>query len=128
MNRVEFGRLIASLRREHEDENDRPWNQERLAREANAVVGAEVLSKYIVSNIERGNRILDEETLLALAAALRLTSGERKEFFLAASGVDNERIALQRDEPEEVKRYTRMPGLGWKSPVRTPMTVIVTVW
>ena len=102
MNRVEFGRLIASLRREHEDENDRPWNQERLAREANAVVGAEVLSKYIVSNIERGNRILDEETLLALAAALRLTSGERKEFFLAASGVDNERIALQRDEPEEV--------------------------
>ena len=33
MNRLAFGRLIASLRKEHEDEEDNPWTQEKLAQE-----------------------------------------------------------------------------------------------
>ena len=42
MNRDDFGKLIASLRREHEDEEDIPWTQEKLAIEANQAIGAEV--------------------------------------------------------------------------------------
>ena len=106
MNRVDFGKLVASLRKEHEDEDGRPWSRQSLAQEANAAAGAELFSKDIISRIERGERILDQETLLALAAALQLTSGERKEFFLAASGVDNDRIARPENDPG---RFT----FGW---------------
>lgn len=102
MNRVDFGKLVASLRKEHDDEEDIPWTQERLAQEANLAAGAELFSEDIISSIERGKRALDAQTLLALATALQLTSGERKEFFLAASGIDNERIARQENDPEEV--------------------------
>jgi hypothetical protein len=102
MNLDDFGKLVASLRKEHEDEEDIPWTQGKLAEEANLAAGAEIFSADIISSIERGKRSLDEETLLALATALQLTSGERKEFFLAASGIDNERIARQDNDPEEV--------------------------
>lgn len=102
MNRVEFGRLIASLRKEHEDEHNAPWSQEMLAQKANSVLGAEVFYPSIISSIERGVRGLDERTLHALATALQLTSGERKEFFLAASGLDNEATARQDNTPEEI--------------------------
>ena len=102
MNRVDFGRLVASLRKEHDDEDGNPWSQATLAREANLAVGAEVFSENVIRKIERGRRVVDQQTLLALATALQLTSGERKEFFLAASGVDNESIALRDHDPEEI--------------------------
>ena len=102
MNRADFGKLMASLRREHEDEYDRPWSQEKLAQEANAALEAELFSERIVGNIERGERSLDSQTLLALASALQLTSGERKEFFLAASGIDSDKIPRQQNDPNEV--------------------------
>ena len=102
MNRVDFGRLISSLRKEHDDEEERPWSQERLAQEANAAAGVELFTIGIISSIERGERHLDQQTLVALAKALQLTTGERMEFFLAASGVGNERIAREESDPEEV--------------------------
>ena len=102
MNRKDFGKLITTLRREHGDEEDVPWTQHRLAQEANQVLGAEVFTEYMIGSIERGRRAVDEQTLLALATALQLTSGERKEFFLAASGIDNENIAREENDPEEV--------------------------
>jgi transcriptional regulator with XRE-family HTH domain len=74
MNRVDFGRLIASLRKEHEDEEGNPWSQDYLAQEANGAAGADLFSEDIIGRIERGKRSLDNETLLALAAALHLTS------------------------------------------------------
>jgi transcriptional regulator with XRE-family HTH domain len=102
MNRKDFGKLIASLRREHEDEEGLPWTQERLAHEANAAAGAQVYNEDIISRIERGKRTFDRNTLLALAAALLLTSDERKEFFLAASEIDVQEIASQELSAEEV--------------------------
>jgi transcriptional regulator with XRE-family HTH domain len=102
MNKVDFGKLIASLRKEHDDEAGVPWTQAKLAEEANLAAGADVFTEYIIGSIERGNRNLDEQTLLALAAALQLTSGERKEFFLAACGVENTSLARQDNDPEEV--------------------------
>ena len=102
MNRVDFGSLIANLRKEHEDEHNSHWSQDRLAQEANSALGAEVFYTDIISSIERGKRGLDTQTLHALSTALQLTSGERKEFFLAASGLDNELIARQANTPEEI--------------------------
>lgn len=102
MNRVDFGRLIASLRQEHEDADMVVWSQERLAEEANQVIGAEVFGKHVISKIERGKRLLDQQTLQTLATALRLTSGEQKEFFLAASGADEAMAARQGSSPQDI--------------------------
>ena len=117
MNRVDFGKLIASLRKEHDDESGVPWTQATLAHEANSSAGAEIFSEHIIGSIERGNRNLDEQALMALATALQLTSGERKEFFLAASGVENTNLARQDNDPEEVlsqlmsrMEYIRVPS------------------
>ena len=80
----EFGRLVKALRIEHEDiERGGRWSQERLAQEAN-------LTKALVGNIERGKVAkISANVLMRLANALHLTSGERKEFFAAASGIPN---------------------------------------
>lgn len=102
MNRVEFGNLIASLRKEHDDESGLRWTQARLAEEANSAAGTELFTEQIVGTIERGRRSLEENVLVALATALQLTSGERKEFFLAASGVENGRLAREDNDPGEV--------------------------
>ena len=117
MRQVDFGRLIASLRKEHEDEDGYPWSQAVLAQQFNLVLGAEVFNEHIVGKIERGQRGLDREELVALATALQLTSGERKEFFLAASGIDNESIARQDNDPGEVlmqlvdrMKHVRLPA------------------
>jgi len=76
MDRQEFGALIAALREEL------GWTQAQLA------VGADELTPAI-SNIERGLRKHFEPGLLfRLANALQLTMHERREFYLAASGLD----------------------------------------
>jgi transcriptional regulator with XRE-family HTH domain len=102
MNPVDFGRLVASLRKEHEDEQGQPWTQEKLAQEANLALRAELFSQRVVGSIERGERTLNGQALLALATALKLTSGERREFLLTACGVHNERMARQDNDPQEV--------------------------
>ena len=117
MNRSDFGKLIASLRREHEDEEGNRWSQETLAREANLALGAELFSQRTISYIEQGRRRLDDQTLLALATALQLTSGERREFLLASSGVDTKAMARSDNTPEEIlsqltskMRQARLPA------------------
>jgi transcriptional regulator with XRE-family HTH domain len=76
VNRKDFGELIASLREEL------GWTQHDLAQAAD-------LEEAAVSIIERGaRRHFDPDLLLGLGNALQLTTLERREFFLAASGVD----------------------------------------
>ena len=102
MNQLDFGKLVASLRKEHEDEQGAPWTQEKLSQEANLAAGSLIFSEDIISSIERGKRNLERQTLLALATALQLTSDERKEFFLAASGINTPEIARRESNPKEV--------------------------
>ncbi len=102
MNRIDFGKLIAALRKEHEDEDLHPWTQSRLAEEANLASGVELLNEDTISNIERGKRGIEQETLKSLATGLRLTSGERKEFFLAASGIDSKEIPRKDNDPRDI--------------------------
>lgn len=87
MSQIEFGELLASLRKEHVDFDTRPWTQGRLAVEVNEIAGAKVVNEDIISNIERGKRQVDANLLHLLATALQLTSGEKREFFLVASGI-----------------------------------------
>jgi hypothetical protein len=117
MNRLDFGELIRALRREHEAEDGAPWTQDRLAQEANLALGAETFTEDIVGAIERGKRSLDRQTLQALATALQLMNGERKEFFLAASGIANGSIARKGSDPKEILsqltyrlQQVRLPG------------------
>jgi hypothetical protein len=56
MKRIDFGKLIASLRQEQEDEDVTPWSQDRVALEANLAIGAELFGKDVISKIERGKR------------------------------------------------------------------------
>ena len=63
MNRADFGKLVVALRKEHDDENDISWSQEKLAQEANSVLGVEFFSEYIISSIERGKRNLDDQSV-----------------------------------------------------------------
>lgn len=113
MNRKEFGRLVQALRREHKDDQDNCWTQKDLARAA-GLLTREALAETagpskasgsetgaaIIGKIERGERaMLDEDMLLRLADALELTSMERREFFLAASGVDSQHVARKNSKP-----------------------------
>jgi transcriptional regulator with XRE-family HTH domain len=83
MNRKEFGQLIASLRQ------DLGLTQAQLAEQID-------LENATLSNIERGaKRHIEPETLFRLANALQLTSLERREFFLGACGLEQEKIVRQ---------------------------------
>jgi PAS domain-containing protein len=96
MNRVEFGRLIAALRKEHRDEDDRVWTQWRLGEETR-------LGKEAISKIEQGRKaVLDRDTLVSLAEALKLTSAERQQFYLAGMGIDDRHLVREERKPEEV--------------------------
>ena len=96
MNRVEFGQLVTALRREQRDESDKAWTQKRLGKETG-------LGELTIGKIERGQRTnLDEDSLLRLVNALQLTSLERKEFFLAAIGVNGKQVAREENDPAKI--------------------------
>lgn len=102
MNRRDFGRLIMALRKEHIVDG-KSWSQGQLAAAANTVLGRQgAFNEDIIGNIERGKRVLDPPELLAIATALELTSGERQEFFLAASGIDSQDIIRKESSPRKV--------------------------
>lgn len=83
MNRKEFGELIAALRQ------DLGWTQFQLAEYAGT-------DGSIVSQIERGvKKYFEPDLLFQLANALQLTTLERREFFLAASGLDDTQLVRQ---------------------------------
>lgn len=94
MDLVEFGKLVAALRKEMRDEEERPWTQDRLGQETG-------LGPVIIGNIERGHRAyLDAGALSSLGNALRLTSAERREFFLAALGLDDSQMSRPDSDPQ----------------------------
>ncbi|HMZ08825.1 MAG TPA: helix-turn-helix domain-containing protein [Anaerolineales bacterium] len=83
MDRFEFGVLIAMLR------EDMEWTQSELAEYSN-------LDTAIISQIERGvKKHFDPELLFCLANSFHLTTIERREFFLAASGINEKRLIRQ---------------------------------
>ncbi len=83
MNRQEFGQLLAALRQ------DLDWTQFQLSEYAS-------VDEAVISQIERGvKKFFEPELLLNLANALQLTTLERREFFLAASGLDQRQLVRQ---------------------------------
>lgn len=72
-----FGHLLAALRREHTDEQGDYLTQRQLAQATN-------MSEVAIGKIERGERVVHSNELAALANALKLTTNERVEFYLAA--------------------------------------------
>lgn len=83
MNRKEFGELVSALRQ------DMGWTQSQLAEYANT-------DDAVVSQIERGvKKYFEPELLFQLANAFQLTTVERQEFILAASGLDEREIVRQ---------------------------------
>jgi transcriptional regulator with XRE-family HTH domain len=83
MNRKEFGQLLATLRQ------DLDWTQFQLSEYAE-------VDEAVVSQIERGvKKFFEPELLFKIANALQLTTLERREFFLAASGLDQNQIVRQ---------------------------------
>ena len=102
MIRRDFGRLIAALRKENFDDEGNRLTQAGLAARARHDDAQSPLNEIIVGKIERGERTnLDDRTLLCMANALQLTSGERREFYLAASGFDHSQHYAELD-PEEL--------------------------
>ena len=76
MNRIDFGKIVANLRQ------DLGLTQAQLAERVD-------VKPPIVSQIERGvKRYFEHELLVALADSLELTTFERRQFFLASTGVD----------------------------------------
>src|SRR5574340_366489 len=105
MNRKQFGHLIATLRQDME------WTQYQLAEFGG-------IDLAIISQLERGvKKHLDPELLLKLANTLHLTTQERKEFLLAASGIDNAHMvrqpsaALATDSVSADRALTKMTAL-----------------
>jgi transcriptional regulator with XRE-family HTH domain len=83
MNRKDFGQLLSTLRQ------DLNLTQFELAERAE-------LEEPVVSQIERGvKKHFEPELLFQLANALQLTTLERREFFFAATGLDDTQIVRQ---------------------------------
>jgi len=83
MNRKEFGQLLATLRL------DLDWTQFQLAEYSN-------VDEAVISQIERGvKKYFESELLVKLANVLQLTTLERREFFLATSGLDQSQLVRQ---------------------------------
>jgi len=83
MHRKEFGELLSTLRQ------DLGWTQFELAQIAQ-------VDNAVISQMERGvKKHFEPELLFNLANALQLTTLERREFFLAASGLDEKQTVRQ---------------------------------
>ena len=83
MKRKDFGELVAALRQ------DLGWTQSDLAEYAD-------IDDAVVSQIERGvKKYFEPHLLFQLANAFQLTTLERREFWLAASGLDQSEMVRQ---------------------------------
>lgn len=112
MDRRKFGKLIAALRKERFDEDGNRLTQAGLAERAQQLDPRSPVSDIIIGKIERGERaMLDDRMLLCLANTLELTVGERREFFLAATGLDDPQIyPTQTDAAEILESVLQMLG------------------
>jgi len=96
MNRKDFGKLLIALRREHLDGNLKAWTRQRFSQESG-------IDEEILANMETGRKAnLYPEHLTSIANALALTSGERRAFLRASSGVD-EREIFAAHRPEKAR-------------------------
>lgn len=83
MKRKEFGELVAALRQ------DLGWTQFQVAEYANVDVA-------VISQTERGvKKFFEPQLLFQLANVFQLTTLERREFLLAASGLDQREMVRQ---------------------------------
>ena len=103
MDRKQFGKLVAALRKEQDDENGDRYTQAKLAEIILNQDPQTPLNDIVIGKIERGERtILDDQTLLNLADGLKLTIGERRNFFLLATGLDHLQIYPAEEAPEDM--------------------------
>jgi len=125
MIQEEFGTLLKELRLEHLEKPGKPWTQpvmadklsEELMKQDEGLRGIQrqdITDFKVISNIERGVRKLKPRELLAYAEALKLTSGERIEFFLGSCGIDSTSL-VQGKDPKEIRnrllqRKVEMPA------------------
>src|SRR6185436_17454386 len=101
MNRKEFGQLLATLRQ------DLDWTQFQLSEYAD-------VDEAVISQIERGvKKFFEPELLFNLANALQLTTLERREFFLASSGLEQRQLVRQ----ASTATTTYIPSLQNSEPV-----------
>jgi transcriptional regulator with XRE-family HTH domain len=83
MNRKEFGELVSALRQ------DLNWTQSQLAEYSD-------VDDAVISQIERGvKKFFEPDLLFSLANAFQLTTLERREFFFAATGLEDRQIVRQ---------------------------------
>lgn len=121
MDRKQFGKLVAALRKEQYDENGDRYTQANLAGIIQEQDPQTPLNEVIIGKIERGERtILDEQTLLNLADALKLTVGERRVFFMLATGLDHPQIFPAAEEEREILA----PVLEMLGDVRLPALLL----
>jgi transcriptional regulator with XRE-family HTH domain len=100
-----FGQLLAALRREHTDEQGHHWTQRQLAQSAN-------MSEVAIGKIERGERVVRADELAALADALKLTTNERIEFYLAAVSGNQHLVQISQNASVVLESMiTRMEGV-----------------
>ena len=79
------------------------------------------LNEIVIGKIERGERtILDDQTLLNLADALKLTIGERRVFFVLATGLDHLQIYPAEENGEEILA----PVLNMLADIRLPALLL----
>lgn len=96
MDRKEFGKLVAALRKSKQDEYFHELTQAGLAKQAG-------ISEQVIGKVERGGKVsIEPDLLLRLAQAFRLSPRERREFFLAAIGLGEEDIPGQQPPDEQV--------------------------
>lgn len=121
MDRKEFGKLVSALRKEHYDENGDRYTQAKLAELILTEDTATPLNEVVIGKIERGERtILDAQTLLNLADGLRLTIGERRAFFLLATGLDHPQIYPTEEGASEILAST----LGMLGDIQLPALLL----
>ena len=121
MDRKQFGKLVAALRKEQYDENGDRCTQSKLADWAQELDPTTPLNEIIIGKIERGERtILDEQTLLNLADALKLAVGERRVFFMLATGLDHPQIYPHNESSAELLA----PVLEMLAEIRLPALLV----
>ncbi len=124
MSREEFGRLVAALRKQMvHPATGGGWTQRRLAEETG-------LSTKIISDIECGRKIrLEPDTLGRLMDAFGLTPPERREFLLAASGVEQGKAVGVEQSVEEVleKLLNRLGALQLPAYLHDPLGEVIAV-
>ncbi len=111
MNAKQFGKLVASLRKEKIDpETGKRWTQDTLAIETG-------LSQRIIATIEQGTKAkLETDTLVDLADAFKLNYLARKEFFSFALAPEYSELSISQIQTKihdllDLMKHLQLPAL-----------------